>query len=76
MPTWILICSKCKTEFEHSQVVDAGMGSLLEPANPRLSQLATDAYVPSAAMVRPTYEPICSTEPDVYPSLMSVRSDA
>jgi len=52
------------------------MGSLLEPANPRLSQLATDAYVPSAAMVRPTYEPICSTEPDVYPSLMSVRSDA
>jgi predicted nucleic-acid-binding Zn-ribbon protein len=28
MSAWILICPKCKTEFQHSQINDTGMSSL------------------------------------------------
>jgi hypothetical protein len=31
MAKWILICVKCKTEFQHSQVSDVGMASLFLP---------------------------------------------
>ncbi len=34
MPKWVLICAKCKIEFEHSQISDVGMASLLLPAKP------------------------------------------
>jgi hypothetical protein len=29
MPIWILICSNCKFEFRHSQIIDSGMSRLL-----------------------------------------------
>jgi hypothetical protein len=34
MPKWILICSKSKIEFQHSQISDVGMSSLLLPDKP------------------------------------------
>jgi hypothetical protein len=46
MPTWILICAKCKAEFEHSRVVDAGMGSLLEPAKPAFEPIGNECLCP------------------------------
>ena len=36
MPRWILICAKCKFEFEHSQINDTGMSRLELPAKPDL----------------------------------------
>jgi rRNA maturation endonuclease Nob1 len=34
MAKWILICPNCKTEFEHSQISDVGLASLLESEKP------------------------------------------
>jgi hypothetical protein len=34
MAMWILICSTCKVEFQHSQISDVGMSRLLLPQKP------------------------------------------
>jgi hypothetical protein len=34
MSKWILICSNCKTEFQHSQIDDVGMARLLLAEKP------------------------------------------
>ena len=34
MRAWILICRKCKIEFQHSQISDVGMASLYDPPKP------------------------------------------
>lgn len=37
MPMWILICTNCKTEFEHSQISDVGMSRLFLPEKPSIA---------------------------------------
>jgi hypothetical protein len=34
MAMWILICTNCKSEFQHSQISDVGMASLVLPDKP------------------------------------------
>ncbi len=41
MSKWILICPKCKTEFEHSQISDVGMSFLMIQRSLNLQALAT-----------------------------------
>jgi hypothetical protein len=41
MPKWVLICNKCKYEFEHSQVGDTGMSQLDVLVKPDLPAGAT-----------------------------------
>jgi DNA-directed RNA polymerase subunit RPC12/RpoP len=41
MAKWILICAKCKSEFEHSQVGDIGMSQLELPVKPDVPTGAT-----------------------------------
>jgi hypothetical protein len=36
MPKWILICRNCKTEFQHSQISDVGLASLLLADKPNI----------------------------------------
>jgi predicted nucleic-acid-binding Zn-ribbon protein len=47
MPKWILICPKCRTEFQHSQISDVGMGSLLEPAKPPFAPAGNECVCPN-----------------------------
>jgi hypothetical protein len=37
MARWVLVCPKCETEFEHSQIGDAGVASFYEPTKPVFS---------------------------------------
>jgi hypothetical protein len=50
MPTWILVCAKCKTEFEHSRVSDIGIGSLLEPAKPAVEPIGNELRMPQVRL--------------------------
>ena len=34
MPKWILICTNCKIEFQHSQIADVGMSRLILAEKP------------------------------------------
>jgi hypothetical protein len=34
MVMWILVCSNCKVEFQHSQISDVGMSHLVLPEKP------------------------------------------
>jgi DNA-directed RNA polymerase subunit RPC12/RpoP len=36
MAMWILICSNCKSEFQHSQISDVGMARLVLPEKPEI----------------------------------------
>ena len=47
MPKWILICSQCKTEFQHSQISDVGMARLLLPEKPEFGSTGTQCVCPN-----------------------------
>jgi len=47
MPIWILICPECKSEFEHSQISDVGMASLLLPEKPSFEPTGNKCVCPS-----------------------------
>jgi uncharacterized protein (DUF983 family) len=34
MEMWVLVCSTCKVEFQHSQISDVGMSHLVRPEKP------------------------------------------
>jgi hypothetical protein len=55
MSKWILICPKCKTEFEHSQISDVGMSFLMIPAKPEFATAGNECVALTAAMVRSTF---------------------
>jgi hypothetical protein len=46
MAKWILICAKCKTEFEHSQISDVGMASLIWLAKPEFAPTGNECVCP------------------------------
>ena len=46
MSKWILICPKCKTEFEHSQISDVGMARLSLPEKPSLAPTGNKCVCP------------------------------
>jgi DNA-directed RNA polymerase subunit RPC12/RpoP len=47
MPAWILICPKCKTEFQHSQISDVGMSSLYLQSKPDISATGNACVCPN-----------------------------
>ena len=47
MSKWILICPKCKTEFEHSQIRDVGMSFLMIPLKPAFTPAGNPCVCPS-----------------------------
>jgi predicted nucleic-acid-binding Zn-ribbon protein len=47
MSKWILICPKCKTEFEHSQISDVGMSFLMIPAKPEFPPTGNKCVCPN-----------------------------
>jgi hypothetical protein len=47
MSKWILICPKCKTEFEHSQISDVGMPYLMIPMKPEFATNGNKCVCPS-----------------------------
>jgi len=47
MAKWILICAKCKTEFENSQISDVGMASLMLPAKPSFAPTGNKCVCPN-----------------------------
>jgi predicted nucleic-acid-binding Zn-ribbon protein len=47
MSKWILICPKCKTEFEHSQISDVGMSFLMIPTKPEFAPNGNDCVCPN-----------------------------
>ena len=47
MPAWILICPKCNSEFQHSQVSDVGMASLSLPAKPEIPPTGNECVCPN-----------------------------
>jgi hypothetical protein len=49
MSKWILICPKCRTEFEHSQISDAGMSFLMIPAKPEFATARNKCVCPNCA---------------------------
>jgi hypothetical protein len=47
MPKWVLICPKCKIEFQHSQISDVGMASLLLPRKPEFARTGNECACPA-----------------------------
>jgi hypothetical protein len=47
MSKWILICPKCKTEFEHSQISDVGMSLLMLPEKPAFAPSGNPCACPN-----------------------------
>jgi hypothetical protein len=47
MAKWILICAKCKAEFEHSQISDVGMARLLLPEKPEFAPTGNKCACPN-----------------------------
>ena len=47
MSKWILICPKCKTEFEHSPISDVGMSFLVIPTKPEFAPNGNDSVCPN-----------------------------
>ena len=47
MSKWILICPKCKTEFEHSQISDVGMSFLMIPLKPEFAATGNECVCPN-----------------------------
>jgi len=47
MPKWVLICAKCKSEFEHSQISDVGMASLFLPEKPSFASTGYKCVCPN-----------------------------
>lgn len=47
MSKWILICPKCKTEFEHSQISDVGMSFLMIPEKPEFASTGNECVCPN-----------------------------
>jgi|HubBroStandDraft_6_1064221.scaffolds.fasta_scaffold15948_4 hypothetical protein len=47
MSRWILICPKCKTEFEHSQISDVGMSFLMIPLKPEFPPTGNKCVCPN-----------------------------
>ena len=47
MPKWVLICSKCKNEFEHSQIPDVGLAWLLLAEKPPFAPTGNDYVCPN-----------------------------
>ena len=51
MPKWVLICPKCKTEFEHSQINDVGMFCLMIQEKPEFANTGNECVCPSCGYV-------------------------
>jgi hypothetical protein len=47
MPKWILNCTKCKSEFEHSRIRDVGMSFLMLPEKPTFTPSGNPCACPS-----------------------------
>jgi predicted nucleic-acid-binding Zn-ribbon protein len=47
MPRWVLICAKCKTEFQHSQISDFGMARLSLPEKPSFAPTGNECVCPN-----------------------------
>jgi hypothetical protein len=47
MPAWILICRKCKIEFQHSQISGVGMASLYDPPKPIVPLAVNECVCPN-----------------------------
>ena len=47
MSKWILICPKCKTEFEHSEISDVGMSFLMIPLKPEFAPTGDECVCPN-----------------------------
>jgi hypothetical protein len=48
MTKWVVECTNCTVEFEHSQISDVGMARLYLPPKPRFPQTALHAYARTA----------------------------
>ena len=47
MAKGVLICAKCKIEFEHSRISDVRMASLFLPAKPKFAPTGNDYVCPN-----------------------------
>jgi len=47
MPKWILICGHCKIEFQHSQISDVGLASLILPEKPSIPSSGNTCVCPN-----------------------------
>ena len=58
MPAWILICPKCRSEFQHSQVSDVEWQACLCLRNLRFRRLVTNVSAQIADTAQSTNEQI------------------
>jgi hypothetical protein len=56
MPKWIVICAKCKTEFEESKISEVGMVRLPRPTKPEFARTGNDCVCPNCGYAA-TYFP-------------------